>query len=63
MKEAKVFMTGIAIVFALSIIFVSPCVAQVTTGDITGRVTDAQGRVVSGATVSATNKEIGRAHV
>src|SRR5205823_9478267 len=38
------------------IAFASPGVAQVTTGDITGRVTDAQGKVVSGATVTVTNK-------
>lgn len=61
MKQSKIFMTGIAIAFALSIVFVSPCIAQVTTGDITGRVTDAQGKVVAGATVSATNKATGAA--
>src|SRR5712692_10263367 len=56
MKRAKIFKTGIAIVFALSIVFVAPCIAQVTTGDITGRVTDPQGRVVAGASVTVTNK-------
>ncbi len=61
MKQAKIFMTGIAIMFALSILFVSPCLAQVTTGDITGRITDAQGKVVGGATVTATNKSTGAA--
>src|SRR5712692_4131605 len=59
MKRAKIFKTGIAIVFALSIVFVAPCIAQVTTGDITGRVTDPQGRVVAGATVTVTNKGTG----
>ena len=34
--------------------------AQVTTADITGRVLDTQGRVVTGATVTATNKGTGQ---
>jgi len=37
MNQAKIFITEIAIIFALSIVLVSPCIAQVTTGDITGR--------------------------
>ncbi|MGH9960703.1 MAG: carboxypeptidase-like regulatory domain-containing protein, partial [Pyrinomonadaceae bacterium] len=42
--------------FALTLWVVVPASAQVTTGDITGRVTDSQQRVVAGATVAATNK-------
>jgi Carboxypeptidase regulatory-like domain/TonB dependent receptor len=48
-----------AIAITLSIAFLGHVCAQVTTGDITGRVTDEQGRVVSGATVTASNKATG----
>lgn len=50
-----------AIVFAGCILFATSARAQVTTGTITGRVTDTQSRVVSGATVTATNKGTGQA--
>jgi hypothetical protein len=46
-------------VFVLAVLFVVPCYAQVITGDINGRVTDSQQRVVQGATVTATNKGTG----
>ena len=42
-----------------TIVLTLPVNAQVTTGDITGRVTDTQGRVVPGATVTATHKGTG----
>ncbi len=48
-------------VFAFSVLFAAPCYAQETRGDITGRVVDEQGRVVPGATVTATNKGTGAA--
>jgi Carboxypeptidase regulatory-like domain len=40
-------------------LFLIPVLAQVTTADITGRVTDQQGNVVPGAKVAATNKATG----
>ncbi len=49
-----------AVVFA-SIALAAPAFAQVTTGTITGRVSDTQGRVVPGATVTVTNKGTGQA--
>ena len=42
--------------FLLVSLLVLPAYTQVSTADITGRVTDQQGRVVPGATVTATNK-------
>src|SRR5215472_17539129 len=45
----------------LLLLFSGTVVAQVTTGKITGRVTDTQGRVVPGATITATNKGTGQA--
>ncbi len=42
--------------FALTTLFVSPTLGQVTTGGITGRVLDQQQKLVAGATVTATNK-------
>ena len=44
-----------------SIVLAAPAFAQVTTGTITGRVSDTQGRVVPGATVTETNKGTGQA--
>ncbi|MFN2494184.1 MAG: TonB-dependent receptor domain-containing protein, partial [Pyrinomonadaceae bacterium] len=54
---------AVVIVFALSICLTVPSYAQVNTGDITGRVEDQQGRVVPGATVTATNKGTGAARI
>ena len=48
---------GLFFVFA----FIFPAYAQVNTADITGHVTDQQGRVVTGATVTATNNATGAA--
>ncbi len=48
-------------VFAICILFVAPGYAQETRGDISGRVVDEQGRVVPGATVTATHKGTGAA--
>lgn len=45
--------------FLLVSLFVLPAYTQVSTADITGRVTDQQGRVVPGATITATNKGTG----
>jgi hypothetical protein len=47
------------VVFALIIFVAVPTYAQETRGDIAGKVTDEQGRVVPGATVTATNKGTG----
>src|SRR5438128_4098538 len=48
-----------AVAFTIGVLLIIPVRAQVNTGDITGRVTDTQGRVVAGATVTATNKGTG----
>ena len=50
----------LTILFAVTILFLVPASAQVTTGDITGRITDSEQRVVAGATVTATNKGTGQ---
>jgi hypothetical protein len=55
----QVAMQIVLVAFALVVFLAVPNYAQVTTGDITGRITDAQGRVVPGATVTATNKSTG----
>jgi len=46
-------------ILTLSLITVLPVHSQVTTSDVTGRVTDEQGRVVSGATVTASRQGTG----
>src|ERR1043166_3584079 len=45
--------------FLLLSLFVLPAYTQVSTADLTGRVTDQQGHVVPGATITATNKGTG----
>jgi Carboxypeptidase regulatory-like domain/TonB dependent receptor len=45
--------------FLLVSLFVLPAYTQVSTADITGRVTDQQGNVVPGATITATKKGTG----
>src|SRR5882724_5251552 len=50
---------GLTVVFLLTFVFIFAAYAQVNTADITGRVTDEQGRVVPGATVTAPKKAIG----
>ena len=50
-----------AIAFTLMGLFVNPTLAQVTTGNIAGRVLDPQQKVVAGATVTATNQGTGAA--
>src|SRR5262249_22760713 len=47
---------GLTVILLLAFVFIFPTYAQVNTADITGRVTDSQGNVVPGATVTATNK-------
>ncbi len=55
---------GPAIVLVLAIVLAaSPVAAQQTTGNITGRVMDAQGGVVPGATVTALQQESGFSRV
>jgi Carboxypeptidase regulatory-like domain/TonB dependent receptor len=53
------FIWTLTCLFAMTLLFVAPVNAQVTTGDISGRITDEQQRVVAGATVAATNKGTG----
>jgi hypothetical protein len=49
----------LGILFAFVFVSATLTYAQVNTGDITGRVTDEQGRVVAGASVTAANKQTG----
>src|SRR6185503_10253484 len=51
-------LTRIVLVVALMLIW-APAFAQQTTGSIIGRVVDAQGAALAGATVTATNTETG----
>src|SRR5688572_12129919 len=51
-------MTRVLVALALSLA-VSPVHAQMTTGSISGRVTDAQGAAVPGVTLQARNRETG----
>src|SRR5260370_2204621 len=53
--------TGILFCALWVLLLSSPAFAQVTTGSFIGRVTDTQARVVTGATVTATNKGTGAA--
>src|ERR1044072_6428098 len=55
----KLYRRGLSILFLLVAVLVFPACTQVSTGDMTGRVTDQQGQVVPGATVTATNKGTG----
>ncbi len=55
----KAYRRGLSVVFLLVFVFIFAAYAQVNTADITGRVTDEQGRVVPGATVTATNTNTG----
>ncbi len=50
----------LAISIGLVWLLVSPAMAQVTTGDIAGRVVDSTEKIVPGATVTATNKGTGQ---
>jgi len=55
----KRYHRGLSAVFLLAFVFIFPANAQVNTADITGRVTDQQGHVVPGATVTATKTDTG----
>lgn len=55
MKSFRRFLASSTLVLTVTTLFFIPVQAQVTTGDITGRVVDTQGQVVPGATVTATN--------
>ncbi|MEK6281053.1 MAG: TonB-dependent receptor [Acidobacteriota bacterium] len=48
------------VVLSLLVVFVVPAFAQVTTGNISGRVVDSQGKTVPSATVTATNSGTGQ---
>src|SRR5437660_2981050 len=56
MDHSKNLLVRMATILAFSIFCVIPVLSQVTTGDITGRVTDQQGKVVAGATVTASRQ-------
>ena len=55
----KAYRRGLSVVFLLVFVFIFAAYAQMNTADITGRITDEQGRVVPGATVTATNTGTG----
>ena len=55
----KFYCRGLSAVFLLVSVFIFPAYTQVSTADLTGRVTDQQDRVVPGATITATNKGTG----
>src|SRR5689334_21999029 len=55
----KLYCRGLSAVFLLVSVFIFPAYAQVSTADLTGRVTDQAGNVVPGAIVTATNKGTG----
>ncbi len=57
----KLYRRALSVVSLLVFVFVFPAYTQVSTADITGRVTDQQGNVVAGAVVTATNKGTGAA--
>src|ERR1044072_8817458 len=55
----KLYCRALSVVSLLVVVFVFPAYTQVSTADITGRVTDQQGNVVPGAIVTAANKGTG----
>lgn len=59
MRFLKGLPRRLATLFTLCSLLSSPLLAQTSTGDITGRVLDAQGNVVAGATISARNVATG----
>jgi hypothetical protein len=60
MRTYRDFLNRIlAILFAITVVFVITSHAQETTADLTGRVLDSQQRAVKGASVTATNKGTG----
>jgi hypothetical protein len=59
MDHSKNLLFRMAAILIFSIFCVIPVLSQVTTGDINGRVTDQQGKVVLGATVTATRQGTG----
>ena len=62
MTPYRQIIVRILVAFSLfSMLTVAPTLAQVTTGDITGTVVDAQGNVVPNASVTARNQATGQA--
>src|SRR6266536_788091 len=53
MKRYKDLLSCFAAILVFSLICIFPVFGQANTGDITGRVTDEQGKVVPGAVVTA----------
>ena len=58
-KQFQFAVQGVVVLFALFVLLAVPTYAQEIRGDIEGKVVDEQGRVVPGATVTATNKGTG----
>ncbi|MEP6718595.1 MAG: TonB-dependent receptor, partial [bacterium] len=58
-KQFQFAVQGVVVVFALFVLLAVPTYAQAIRGDIEGKVVDEQGRVVPGATVTATHKGTG----
>ncbi|HEY3138917.1 MAG TPA: TonB-dependent receptor [Blastocatellia bacterium] len=56
---SKGLLRGVAAFLLLNALLIISAAAQVTTGDITGRVMDPQGNVVAGATITARNTATG----
>jgi hypothetical protein len=59
MKRYKDLLSSFAAILVFSLICIVPVFGQANTGDITGRVTDQQGKVVVGATVTVTRQGTG----
>jgi hypothetical protein len=55
----KVF-SGLAFALMISLVSFSPALAQATTGTVSGSVSDPNGAVVAGATVTLTNSATGQ---
>ena len=59
MRDRQFILRGLTTFLIVSSLVISPVLAQTATGDITGRVLDAQGNVVAGALVTAKNAATG----
>ena len=59
MRLTRRLICGLTTALFALLVLALPTFGQVTTADITGRVADSQGKVVTGATLTATNKATG----
>ncbi|MDT5063135.1 MAG: hypothetical protein QOH63_3594 [Acidobacteriota bacterium] len=55
MKRFFKILTLLPILILINVVLALPAFAQITTGDLTGRVVDTQGNVITSATVTASN--------